>query len=123
MAEAILRLANAGVDVLRLDAVPFLWKREGTSSQNLPEVHQLLQAFRALLRIAAPAVALKAEAIVAPRELVPYLGDGPPRGQGVRPRLPQRPHGAAVELARVGPRGADDATLSACRRRRRTPAG
>ena len=44
-----------GVDVLRLDAVPFLWKRIGTDCQNQPEVHQLLQAFRAVLRIAAPA--------------------------------------------------------------------
>ena len=58
--------------------------------QNQPEVHELLQAFRAAMRIAAPAVAFKAEAIVAPRDLVPYLGTGQARGQGVRPRLPQR---------------------------------
>jgi len=76
MARAVLGLAGAGVDVLRLDAVPFLWKRKGTNSQNQPEVHQLLQALRAAVRIAAPAVALKAEAIVSPRELVAYLGAG-----------------------------------------------
>ena len=81
MAEAMLRLANAGVDVLRLDAVPFLWKREGTASQNLPEVHQLLQAFRAVMRIAAPGVAFKAEAIVSPRDLVGYLGTGRHEGK------------------------------------------
>ena len=104
MAQAMLGLAAAGVDVLRLDAVPFLWKRMGTDCQNQPEVHELLQAFRALLRIAAPAVAFKAEAIVSPRELVAYLGRRPPRGQGVRPRLPQRAHGAAVELARLAAR-------------------
>jgi amylosucrase len=74
MAEVMLDLAAVGVDVLRLDAVPFLWKRLGTNCQNQPEVHELLQAFRAALRIAAPAVAFKAEAIVAPRDLVPYLG-------------------------------------------------
>jgi amylosucrase len=73
MAKAILDLANVGVDVLRLDAVPFLWKREGTNCQNQPEVHRLLQAFKTLLRIAAPAVACKAEAIVAPHDLVSYL--------------------------------------------------
>ena len=61
------RLAAVGVDVLRLDAAPFLWKRVGTNCQNQPEVHELLQAFRAATRIAAPAVAFKAEAIVAPR--------------------------------------------------------
>src|SRR3954470_24013874 len=76
MAEAMLGLAGAGVDVLRLDAVPFMWKRLGTNCQNQPEVHELLQAFRAAMRIAAPAVAFKAEAIVAPRDLVPYLGTG-----------------------------------------------
>ena len=81
MAEAMLGLANAGVDVLRLDAVPFLWKRKGTDSQNQPEVHQLLQSFRAAMRIAAPGVAFKAEAIVSPRELVRYLGAGRHEGK------------------------------------------
>ena len=81
MARAMLGLAAAGVDVLRLDAVPFLWKRMGTNGQNQPEVHELLAAFRAVLRIAAPAVAFKAEAIVSPRELVAYLGVGRHEGQ------------------------------------------
>ena len=103
MAEVVLALAAAGVDVLRLDAVPFMWKRHGTNCQNQPEVHDLLQALRAVMRIAAPGVAFKAEAIVSPGDLVALSRRGPPRGQGVRPRLPQRPHGAAVERARVGP--------------------
>jgi amylosucrase len=81
MAEAMLGLAAVGVDVLRLDAVPFLWKREGTNCQNQPEVHELLQAFRALMRMAAPAVAFKAEAIVSPRDLVGYLGAGRHEGK------------------------------------------
>ncbi len=81
MSEAMLGLAAAGVDVLRLDAVPFLWKRAGTSSQNQPEVHQLLQALRALMRMAAPAVAFKAEAIVSPQDLVGYLGAGRHEGK------------------------------------------
>jgi amylosucrase len=51
-----------------------MWKRLGTDCQNQPEAHQLLQAFRALLTIAAPAVLFKAEAIVPPDELVQYLG-------------------------------------------------
>jgi amylosucrase len=81
MTGAMLALAQVGVDVLRLDAAPFLWKRLGTDCQNLPEVHELLQAFRAAVRIAAPAVAFKAEAIVAPRDLVPYLGTGKHEGK------------------------------------------
>lgn len=74
MLETMLHLANAGVDVLRLDAVAFTWKREGTNCQNQPEAHLIAQAYRALLAVAAPAVLLKAEAIVAPQDLLPYLG-------------------------------------------------
>jgi amylosucrase len=74
MLRVMLGLANAGVDVLRLDAVAFTWKRLGTDCQNQPEAHMLAQLFRALLAVAAPAVLLKAEAIVAPTQLVPYLG-------------------------------------------------
>ena len=81
MAQVILDLAGVGVDVLRLDAVPFLWKRKGTDCQNQPEVHQLLQALRAVARIAAPAVGFKAEAIVAPDDLVTYLGTGRHEGK------------------------------------------
>jgi amylosucrase len=72
----ILNLANKGAEVLRLDAVAFMWKRMGTNCQNQPEVHDILQALRAATRIAAPSVIHKAEAIVAPRDLVPYLGKG-----------------------------------------------
>jgi amylosucrase len=74
MLATMLRLANRGVDVLRLDAVPFLWKRMGTDCQNQPEAHLLVQAFRALTRVGAPGLLFKAEAIVAPDMLVQYLG-------------------------------------------------
>jgi amylosucrase len=74
--DVILNLANKGAEVLRLDAVAFMWKRMGTNCQNQPEVHDILQALRAATRIAAPSVIHKAEAIVAPRDLVPYLGQG-----------------------------------------------
>ena len=74
--DVMLTLANRGVEALRLDAVAFMWKRLGTNCQNQPEVHDILQALRAATRIAAPALIHKAEAIVAPRDLVPYLGQG-----------------------------------------------
>jgi amylosucrase len=80
-AETILWLANLGVEVLRLDAIAFLWKRMGTDCQNQPEVHAITQALHAVTRIAAPAVAFKAEAIVGPRDLVQYLGTGPHAGR------------------------------------------
>jgi amylosucrase len=74
MLGVLFRLANRGVDVVRLDAAPFLWKRLGTDCQNQPEAHRILQALRALVRLAMPGVLLKAEAIVGPDQLVPYLG-------------------------------------------------
>lgn len=76
IAEIMLFLANRGVDVLRLDAVAFMWKRLGTRCQSEPEVHMLLQALRAVCRITCPAVLHLAEAIVAPAEMLPYLGRG-----------------------------------------------
>jgi amylosucrase len=75
-ARIILDLANRGVEVVRLDAIAFLWKRLGTDCQNQPEVHAITQALRAIARIVAPALAFKAEAIVGPRDLVQYLGTG-----------------------------------------------
>jgi len=74
MLGTMLALANRGIDALRLDAAPFLWKRLGTDCQNQPEAHLLVQAFRALTRLAAPGLLLKAEAIVSPELLTPYLG-------------------------------------------------
>jgi amylosucrase len=76
MLETMLFLANRGIEILRLDAVPFMWKRLGTDCQNQPEVHLLLQAFRALVRVVAPAIVFKAEAIVPHHHLVQYLGSG-----------------------------------------------
>jgi amylosucrase len=74
MACTMLRLANRGVEVFRLDSTAFLWKREGSTSMNQPEVHAILQALRAIVDIAAPGVLLKAEAIVPTAELPAYLG-------------------------------------------------
>jgi amylosucrase len=79
--DVMLNLGNRGADVLRLDAVAFMWKRLGSNCQNQPEVHDILQALRAATRIAAPAIIHKAEAIVSPRDLVPYLGVGRHRGR------------------------------------------
>ena len=69
-------LANKGVDVLRLDAVAFMWKRMGTRCQSEPEVHMILQALRAACRIVCPAVIHLEEAIVAPKEMLTYFGQG-----------------------------------------------
>ena len=73
MLQEMLFLANQGVEVLRLDAVAFVWKRLGTSCQNLPEAHLVIQAFNALVSIAAPAMVFKSEAIVHPDEVRRYI--------------------------------------------------
>src|SRR5262249_36218845 len=74
MLDTILFLVNRGVEAVRMDAVPFMWKRPGTTCTNQPEVHALVQALHALVKPAAPGTVFKAEAIVGPDELVQYLG-------------------------------------------------
>ncbi|MGC5170375.1 amylosucrase [Microbacterium sp. DT81.1] len=73
MAGEMLFLANQGVEVLRMDAVAFIWKRLGTPSESLPEAHLLLRAFNAVLRMAAPSLLFKSEAIVHPDEVIQYI--------------------------------------------------
>jgi amylosucrase len=73
MAAEMLALANIGVEVLRLDAVAFIWKQLGTGCENLPEAHLLIQAFNAVARIATPALIFKSEAIVHPDDVVKYI--------------------------------------------------
>lgn len=73
MAGEMLFLANQGVEVLRMDAVAFIWKRLGTTCESLPEAHLLLRAFNAVLRMAAPSLLFKSEAIVHPDEVISYI--------------------------------------------------
>ncbi|QJD68823.1 amylosucrase [Xanthomonas campestris pv. badrii] len=80
MALALLQLANLGVEAFRLDSTAYLWKRPGTNCMNQPEAHTLLVALRAVADIVAPAVAMKAEAIVPMAELPPYFGSGTDQG-------------------------------------------
>ncbi len=74
MINILLIQANWGIDIFRLDAVAFVWKKLGTTSQNLPEAHIILQLYKACVQIVAPGVALLAEAIVSPEEIVKYFG-------------------------------------------------
>ncbi len=73
MAGEMLAIANLGAEFLRMDAVAFVWKRMGTSCENLPEAHTLIRAFSALVRMAAPAMLFKSEAIVHPDDVVKYI--------------------------------------------------
>jgi len=73
MAEEMLFLANQGVEVIRLDAVDFIWKELGTNCENLPGAHKLIRAFNAVARIASPALLFKSEAIVHPDDVAKYI--------------------------------------------------
>ena len=68
--------ANLGVDVVRIDAPAFIWKQMGTSCQNLPEAHQLLQLIKMCVEVATPGMAILGEAIVAPAQIMEYFGTG-----------------------------------------------
>jgi amylosucrase len=75
MLDVILYWANQGADILRLDAVAFLWKKIGTICQNEREAHLLLQLFKDCCQVTAPGVLFIAEAIVAPLEIIKYFGE------------------------------------------------
>lgn len=73
MLNEMLFIANTGVDILRLDAVAFIWKQMGTSCENLPQAHTLVRAYNLCARIATPGLLFKSEAIVHPDEVVRYI--------------------------------------------------
>ncbi|MEY4757779.1 MAG: Amylosucrase [Pseudomonadota bacterium] len=73
MAGEMLSIANLGAEILRMDAVAFIWKQLGTTCENLPQAHSLIRAFNALCRIAAPGLLFKSEAIVHPDDVVKYI--------------------------------------------------
>ncbi len=75
MLDIIFFWANQGVDILRLDAVAFLWKKIGTSCQNEREAHLILQLMKDCCQVTAPGVLFIAEAIVAPTEVTKYFGE------------------------------------------------
>ncbi len=76
MIDNIFFYANLGVDLLRIDAPAFIWKEPGTSCQNLPGAHTLLRLIKQCVQVSTPGMALLAEAIVAPNEIMKYFGTG-----------------------------------------------
>jgi len=75
MLDVILYWANMGADILRLDAVAFLWKKIGSTCQNEREAHLILQLMKDCCQVVAPGVLFIAEAIVAPLEVTKYFGE------------------------------------------------
>ncbi|MFT5727452.1 MAG: amylosucrase [Desulforhopalus sp.] len=75
MLNIVLFWANQGADVVRLDAVAFLWKKIGSTCQNEREAHLILQLLKDCCQVTAPGVVFIAEAIVAPVEVIKYFGE------------------------------------------------
>lgn len=73
MCKEMLAIANLGVDVLRLDALAFVWKQKGTVCESLPKAHSLIKAFQYVAAIACPQLIFKSEAIVHPDQVVQYI--------------------------------------------------
>ena len=74
MVDYLLNLANHGIDVIRVDAVPYIWKELGTSCRNLPQVHTLVRMIRMICETVCPAVLLLGEVVMEPAKVVPYFG-------------------------------------------------
>ena len=74
MTDNMLNLCNHGVDVIRLDAVPYIWKALGTTCRNLPQVHTLLRILRMVCEIVCPGTLLLGEVVMEPSMVAPYFG-------------------------------------------------
>lgn len=74
MVGNMLFLANQGIDIIRLDAVPYIWKELGTNCRNLPQVHTLVRMMRLIGEIVCPGVLLLGEVVMEPAKVVPYFG-------------------------------------------------
>ena len=74
MTANMLYLCNQGVDIIRLDAVPYVWKELGTGCRNLPQVHSLVRIMRIAAEVVCPGTLLLGEVVMEPSKVVPYFG-------------------------------------------------
>ena len=74
MTDNMLFLCNHGIDVIRLDATPYIWKALGTTCRNLPQVHTLVRMMRMVCEIVCPGTMLLGEVVMEPSKVVPYFG-------------------------------------------------
>ena len=74
MTDNLLFLCNHGIDIIRLDAVPYIWKALGTTCRNLKQVHTLVRMMRMICEIVCPGTLLLGEVVMEPSKVVPYFG-------------------------------------------------
>lgn len=88
--------ANVGIDVIRIDAVPYIWKELGTDCRNLPRVHTIVRMMRMIGEIVCPGILLLGEVVMEPSKVAPYFGTV---GEaGVPYALQRNHHGNHLEL-------------------------
>ena len=98
IAKNLLFWLEKGVDGFRADAIPYLWKEDGTNCENLPQTHTIVKFFRATLDFVQPHTLLLAEACQKPIEVVKYFGDGDECNAGYHfPLMPQIYKALALE--------------------------
>lgn len=69
-----LYLANRGIDIIRIDAVPYIWKELNTSCRNLQQVHTIVRMMRMISEIVCPGILLLGEVVMEPEKVTPYFG-------------------------------------------------
>ncbi len=69
-----LYLTNKGIDIIRIDAVPYIWKELDTQCRNLAQVHTIVRMMRMIGEIVCPSVLLLGEVVMEPEKVVPYFG-------------------------------------------------
>ena len=69
-----LYLANQGMDIIRIDAVPYIWKELGTNCRNLQQVHTIVRMMRMIGEIVCPGIVLLGEVVMEPEKVAPYFG-------------------------------------------------
>lgn len=69
-----LYLANKGIDIIRIDAVPYIWKELNTQCRNLPQVHTIVRMMRMIGEIVCPGILLLGEVVMEPEKVAPYFG-------------------------------------------------
>ncbi|MFV1975808.1 MAG: sugar phosphorylase, partial [Candidatus Scalindua sp.] len=74
--EILLYYVRKGADIIRLDAITFLWTNPGTSCANLEQTHMIIKVFRDILDLVAPSVALISETNIPHNENILYFGNG-----------------------------------------------
>lgn len=90
MSRNLLFWMKRGVDGFRADAIPYIWKEEGTACENHPKTHAVVKFFRAVIDLVRPNTLLLAEACQKPHEVVKYFGDGDECNAGYHfPLMPQ----------------------------------